>query len=130
MHTTLYAYCENDPVNNSDPLGYLYISNRTLVDIVCVILLSSFLNPVATTFVAIGAYKLYMIIVATAAILGAKISSFGGPVLSWAVGGILALAVGFSGWTIVDALLQGKGINIGFKRTWWGMIYGIEISVQ
>lgn len=34
-----------------------------------------------------------------------------------------------AGYTIADALIQGKGINIGVKKTWFGTPYGIDVSV-
>ena len=31
---------------------------------------------------------------------------------------------------MADALIQGKGINIGIKKTWFGMSYGIDTFVE
>ena len=33
------------------------------------------------------------------------------------------------GWDIVDALIQGKGVDFSVKKTSWGMPYGIDVSV-
>ena len=43
---------------------------------------------------------------------------------------IFAVVVGISVVTIVDALLQHKGIDISIKKTWSGIPFGIEMSVK
>lgn len=30
---------------------------------------------------------------------------------------------------VIDALIQGKGIEIGIKKTWFGVPYGFDASV-
>ena len=45
--------------------------------------------------------------------------------------GVLGLgAVAGMGYTVFDALVQKKGINIGVKKTSRGTIYGLDVSVK
>jgi len=118
-----YAYCNNNPVINTDPSGHYYISNSRLKDIVSAIAI----NPLPSVLIAWGFYKLRALIVAGATTLAARIGLAAGPAFA-AISAIIALA--FTGWaasTIADALLQRKGIYIGIKKTWFGVPYGIEM---
>lgn len=82
------------------------------------------------TIIAIGVYKVYMWLVAKAAVLGAKLGAVGGLAASLVVGALFGLVIAASGWTIIDALLQGKGLSITWKRTWFGVPYGLELSAE
>ena len=106
--------------------GGFYISNSALKSVVA----ACAFNPIPAVIIAIGYAKASALIVAAATSIGARLGSLGGPI-GTAVGGIIAgaLGLGASG-TIVHALVQGKGINIGLSYTSFGVPYWVDISVQ
>ncbi len=109
--------------------GGYYISNQKLKDITWGIFMSVAFNPIGTTLCALGIQKVASILMGGWSVICAKIG-----VISKAIGialeivGIAAFAS--MGYTVADALIQGKGINIGIKKTWFGMPYGIDTSVE
>ena len=125
-----YAYCENNPVMFKDPSGNVKIplaSIKFLLQFVG-------LNPIASALIAIGIYKVKTWVVAKFTILVAKLTSMFGPAVQVALTVIAAvtgifilgpIAVGF-----FDAIVQRKsGVEIKFKKTWFGMPYGLDVSV-
>lgn len=50
------------------------------------------------------------------------------------IGGVFAvlgfISVKSIGKAIINALIQGKGVDIGFKTTWFGIPYSIGASVK
>ena len=131
MSTNLYAYCENNPINFTDPFGNVYISNKKLRTVLKALLLGIGLNPlsgVAVVCLHVGFNMLKKFIIAKATIIAGKFGSL----INVAVGVLsaaLALVIsGFSAATIAHALIQGKGISITWARTKKGKIYGIEMN--
>ena len=130
LSCNLFAYCENDPVNCSDPMGNWKIPLSALKNILIVV----GINPIAAVIIGIGIYKLKSLLTLKFTLFIAKLGAFWGPVVQGilvfiaAVTGIFILgpiAVG-----IFDAIVQGKkGIKITPKKTWFGMPYGINVGV-
>ena len=85
-------------------------------------------NPVGATLVAIGAYKAYTLLAAGIATVAAKLGCIS-RILAVAFAVIGGAALLGCGWDIVDALIQGKGVDFSVKKTSWGMPYGIDVSV-
>jgi len=127
----LYAYCRNNPVMLIDPSGKgWYISNSKLQTAIKVAIFASAINPTPAVIISIGVYKVYKLIVAGSTALAARIGAVGGIFFAGA-----AAIIGYGilkefGWLILDALIQGKGINIDFKRTRSGIAYGVDIQIQ
>jgi hypothetical protein len=121
----------NYVVVNADEMEYIdggiYISNQTLWTCCKAAFYSVAFNPVGSTLVALGAYKCYTLLAAgiakVAVALGAWSRVLG---IAFGIIGVGAL-LGF-GYDIVDALMQGKGINIGVKKA-FGIPYGIDVDV-
>ena len=106
--------------------GGFYISNSQIINILAV----CGLNPIATTIIGIGIYKLAQTITLQGAKLGSWIGGFIGGLIGKAVGALIGLAaVGSVALKIADALIQGKGINVDWKKTWFGMPYWVDLSV-
>ena len=107
--------------------GGFYIPNEVL----CATAFALAINPIGTTLLGIGIYKLAALISAKGAALGAKIGGMIGNVIGSAIGSLLGLGlVGSVSFIFADALIQGKGINVDWKKTWFGMPYWVDISVQ
>ena len=106
--------------------GDFYISNRNLKNV----LAACAINPVASVFVAIGYYKVCAMITGSLAAIGAKFGALGGAVGSAAGLCIGVLAAKAVAGTIFDAIVQGKGINIAWKRIAGKVPYGVSITVQ
>ena len=127
----LYAYCRNNPVMLIDPSGKgWYISNSKLQTAIKVAIFASAINPTPAVIISIGVYKVYKLIVAGSTALAARLGAVGGIFFAGA-----AAIIGYGilkefGWLILDALIQGKGINIDFKRTRSGIAYGVDIQIQ
>ena len=109
--------------------GGIYISNSTLLNGCKAVFLSVGINPVGSTLVALGVWKVYTILVAGAASISAKLGALSGP-LGIALGILGVGAIAGIGYTLADALIQGKGIDIGIKKTSFGMPYGLDVQVK
>ncbi|CAM2888570.1 hypothetical protein HAHI6034_01500 [Hathewaya histolytica] len=106
--------------------GGFYISNQTLKGV----LISAGVNPVGATLIGLGAWKLAGLITAKSAAVGAKLGAFGGPFTA-AIGSLVSAAIGGgAALTIANAVIQGKGINVGLMRTKSGVPYWVDISIQ
>lgn len=127
----MFAYCENDPINNIDPNGHYYISLANLSKIFLVI----GMNPIGSALIAIGVAKLAMFLRAKYTAFIAKISIFWGTVVKW-VFRAAALAVGLPlmgqvATAIIDCLLQRKkGIEFAIKKSKKGVPYGFNIYAR
>lgn len=123
----------NYTVVNSNEMEYVdggaYISNRSLWSCCKAAFYCVAFNPVGSTLVAIGVYKAYALLAAGIGKVAATLGAFS-RVLGIAFGIIGGGALLGFGYDIIDALIQGKGINIGVKKTRWGMPYGIDVDVK
>ena len=108
--------------------GGLYISNATFWNCCKACFYCVAFNPVGATLVAIGAYKAYTLLAAGIATVAAKLGCIS-RILAVAFAVIGGAALLGCGWDIVDALIQGKGVDFSVKKTSWGMPYGIDVSV-
>lgn len=109
--------------------GGIYFSNKTLCTIGKTVFYCTAFNPIGTVLVGLGVYKAYGILCAGVAKIAAKIGMFS-RVLGVAFGIMGVLTVRDIGFALIDALIQGKGIDIGLKKTWFGMPYGLDASVR
>ncbi|TDT57223.1 hypothetical protein [Fonticella tunisiensis] len=109
--------------------GGVYISHATLWGFCKGTFLAAGINPVGATLVALGTWKVYRIIAAGWAAISARLGAFSGPV-GWVLGIIGLAAISGLGYDIADALIQGKGLEIGIKYSRWGIPYGIDSSVK
>ena len=129
----MFAYCENDPINYSDPTGNAYISNKSLRTTLKSLLLGIGLNPlsgVAIVCLHIGLKSLRNYIIAKATIIAGRFGALINPAVA-ACSAALALVIsGFSATTIARALIEGKGISITWSRTKNGKIYGITVGLR
>jgi len=106
--------------------GGIYISNNTIKNV----LIACALNPIPAVLIGIGIYKVCAILASAGAKIGAAIGGIAGPIGS-IIGALLGIAgFGALAYPFVDAVIQGKGVNIGLKYTWFGMPYGLDISVR
>jgi hypothetical protein len=106
-----------------DVNGGFYISNGDLINL----LITIGINPLGGLLWGIGIYKLGALISSKAALLGAKI----GGAIGGVIGALLGLGlVGSMALTMADALIQGKGISVEWKKTFFGMPYWVDISVE
>ncbi len=108
--------------------GGIYFSNRTLCTIGKAVFYSAAYNPIGTVLVGLGVYKAYGMLCAGVAKIAAKIGAFS-KVLGVAFAIMGAITVKDIGYTLINALIQGKGIDIGLKKTWFGLPYGLDASV-
>lgn len=107
--------------------GGFYISNHILKSS----LMAVGINAIGFTLVGIGVHALSKKISAKVAAFAGKIGlSFGGPVvgvLSFIAGGSLA-------WTfssaVANALIQGKGVEIDWRRAFGKVPYWVDINVR
>ena len=81
LSCNLFAYCENDPVNCSDPSGCFYISLKNIGKIILVF----GINPIPAVLIGIGLAKLKALIVVKWALFMAKLGAFWGPVVQAAI---------------------------------------------
>ena len=128
----LYAYCENDPVTNLDPNGFLYIKLTTLAKYVLAIV---GFNPIGATLIAIGLHKAKIYITAKMALLGARLGQFWGPIVCGILTTLFALLGLGVGGQIAEALWDcawegKKGVEFVIKRTRWGVPYKLDIYAK
>ena len=120
-------YAELDSEEMSYVEGGFYISNQQI----CQVLMACAFNPVGTALVGLGLYKLAAKITALGTKLGAKIGGLIGGWVGRIIGALIGTAaLGSIALTVADALIQGKGINVSWKKTFFGMPYWVDISVQ
>ena len=107
--------------------GGFYISNYTLTRS----LMAVGLNPIGFTLAGLGVYAISKKVSAKVAALAGKIGlSFGGPVggiISFIAGGSLALT--FSS-AVANAIIQGKGIEVDWRRAFGTIPYWVDINVK
>ena len=131
LSLNLFAYCRNNPVMNSDPSGYFYISLGNMGKI----LVAIGINPIPAVIIGMGLWKLKTILVASYVKLLAKFGAFFGPAINaiiiivGAVAGVpTILSVASALW---DCIMQRKnGIEFGVKRNWRGIPYGFNIYAR
>lgn len=121
-----YAVMEEEEMTYVE--GGVYLSNETLCTIGKVIFYSTALNPIGTVLVGLGIHKAYKMLCAGVGKIAAKIGAFS-KVLAVAFAIVGFVSISDIGLDLIDALIQGKGIEIGIKRTWFGMPYGFDASV-
>ena len=107
--------------------GGFYVSNSKLWNILAV----CGLNPIGATLIGLGVYKLAALISALGAKLGAKIGGVIGGFVGSAVGTPLgAGALAAIALKYADALIQGKGLDFSWKKTFFGIPYWVDVSVK
>ncbi len=121
-----YAVMSEDEMTYVE--GGLYISNKMIKDITYACFMCAAFNPIGTTLYALGVYKIYTILAAGVAKIALKLGAIS-KVLGVAIGVIGVGAILGIGWDIADALIQGKGIDISVKKTFFGVPYGFDVSV-
>ncbi len=105
--------------------GGVYISNSMLKGVICAVAV----NPLPAVLIGLGVYKFIGMMTAG---VGKIATSFG------AINFLLGLFIGVTGvgavlgmgYKVFDALVQRKGIDIGFKRTSGGTVYGLDVDVR
>ncbi len=108
--------------------GSVYISNSTLVSVCQVVFGCIAFNPIGTVLAAIGISKAYTMLCAGVTKIAAKIGIFSKILgVAFAIMGIMTIKD--VGLVMIDALLQGKGVEIKVKTTWFGLPYGLEGDV-
>ena len=107
--------------------GGFYITNNQL----WLVLQACALNPIGATLIGLGIYKLAAWITALGAKFGAKIGGLIGGLIGSLIGTLIgAAALGSVALTYASALIQGKGIDVSLKYTWFGVPYWVDISVK
>ena len=124
---TSYVEVDNEEMEYVD--GGYYISNSTLKSVTKGAFLAIGINPIGSTLAGLGIWKVYTLLVAGAASISGRLGSLAGPI-GIAVSILGVAAVAGIGYTLADALIQGKGIDIGVKKTFFGMPYGLDVSVR
>ena len=126
----LYVPQESSEITYDDGYdidGGFYISNDVLIATVIAV----GINPIGGMLWGMGIYKLGCLISAAGAKLGAKIGGVIGGFVGTAIGALLGLGLVASvAFTVADALIQGKGINVHWKKTWFGMPYWVALDVE
>jgi hypothetical protein len=105
--------------------GGVYISNSILKGVICAIAV----NPLPAVLIGLGVSKFISMMAAGIASIAARFA---------AINTILGVAIGITGigavlgmgYKVFDALVQRKGIDIGIKKTSWGMAYGLDVDVR
>ena len=126
----LFAYCENNPVNNVDPDGNVYVSLKTIGRI----LLAFMSNPIASTLIILGYLKLKKILIGLYTKFLAKWVALIPSFIVKAIVGIIGAVVGVPfmydlAGAIWDCLMLGKdGVEIYIKKSRWGIPYGIGVE--
>jgi len=125
---------QNFSVVTADEMEYidggLYLSNSTLWECCRVAFCTVAVNPIGATLIALGAYKAYTYLAAGVARIAGKLALCSKALgIAFGVLGVTALLT--IGFPIIDALMQGKGIEIGIKYTAvLGIPYGFYVSVK
>jgi RHS repeat-associated protein len=130
-----YVYCSNNPVMNTDPSGHysstvVYrISHRTLARITKALFWSVGINPIPAVLIWLGVRAVARTIAWGAWWLAARFGALGG-FIAWAIGAVGAFCISWSAKTIAFALIEGRGVKLEIRRTWWGMPYRINFAVD
>ena len=105
----------NYSIMNEDEMTYVeggfYISNEGVKNV----LLACALDPIATAVFAIGYWKAVSWISAEFGLFCARFGAAAGPVgsfVAFVLGGLTAASIAM---TVVDALWEGQGIEVGFS---------------
>lgn len=106
--------------------GGFYISYNTIRGVI----LTACINTIAVTLVGITCYKLASLIAAKAGILGLKIGTLGGPIVSLISGVVSAAIGGAAALTIARALIERKGIGVDLVYSRFGIPYWVEINIR
>ncbi len=122
-----YAVMTDDEMCYTE--GGIYFSNSTIKKATAACFYSAGINPLGGVLIGLGVWKVRAIIIAGYAKVAAKLGAFSG-VLGVALTIMGAYAIVSIGYDIADALIQGKGVDIGIKKSKSGIPYGLSVGVR